>query len=107
MSNKKTIKACYSFLYHQGGTESEIIEATLIEKIAGAPLRIAFDKALMRYSHPLLCLHVEGLVCKCAPLASFATSKGVIQSSPMMSQHCGKARECILHFEEKWERHYD
>ncbi len=59
MSNKKTIKAGYSFLYRQGGTESEIIEVVLTAKIKGTLLQAAFDKALSRYPYLRYCVVEE------------------------------------------------
>ncbi len=52
MSTKKTIKAGYSFLYREGGTESEIIEIVLIDRVKRNILQAALDKAVTR--HPYL-----------------------------------------------------
>ncbi len=51
MNTKRDIKSGSSFLYRKGGTESEIIEVVMTDRVKGHHLKTAFDKAIIRFPY--------------------------------------------------------
>ncbi len=51
MNTKREIKSGSSFLYRKGGTESEIIEVVMTDRVKGHCLKTAFDKAIIRFPY--------------------------------------------------------